>query len=158
MYKTSFKWTHMKNLSTKAYPSLTTTNYNYTLILLLLQPYIISDPPLDVLLCDPGCSSQRNSLEMQSVAFFTFSTHSLQLPFSQYNSEDEYQTKGAVTQQWTLAVRSAWRATRAVKMYMHTERTRYTHAVWSMLCVKWIFYKTGWVKSLIKGKFRLQIL
>lgn len=54
------------------------SKYDYTFSLLLLEYYIISDPPLDVLLCDPGCSSLRNSLEMQSIAFFTFSAHSLQ--------------------------------------------------------------------------------
>lgn len=49
---------------------------------------------MDVLLCDPACSSWRISLEMESIAFLTFSTHSLQLPFSQHNSENEYETKG----------------------------------------------------------------
>lgn len=54
------------------------------------------NPPMHVLLCDPWCGSERNSLEMQSVAFFTFSTHSLQLPFSQHNLEAEYQ-RGSYT-------------------------------------------------------------
>lgn len=71
------------------------------------------------------------------MAFFTFSTHSLQLPFSRHNS-GHTSDKGAVTQH--LDPRSS---AKADEMYVHTERTRYAHAVWSMLHVNWLLCKSS---------------
>lgn len=88
------------------------------------------------LLCDPWLGPSQ---EMQSAAFFTFSTHSLQLPFSQHNLGEYYQRGRYATSDPPMG--NSGRRPRLLDVYMHTENTCCAPAVWSMPHANWTLCK-----------------